>query len=547
MRDRHHTVVQTAALLLLGGVIFLPDLGQEMRVDNREVRHAEIARQMVQSGSYAVAYICGRPYIDKPPLFNWTVGLLFRLTGRANLLVARLPSAICAIAAMLGIYILGKRWLSPRAAIFAATIWATSWLAMEWGRLSRMDMMMACLILYGIVLADSAASAEHWRRRVAFWCSACIVMSVATLSKGPYAIFFFAVGGLALWRARTGRWLPHVGYMFIAVGIIGVIFAIWAAAAEAARPGHLSELIRYQFGTALAEHPRRFYMYFDQILLRTAPWGIFAAGAGYWVIRRFRRSGYDCTLIAPLLLAVCLLVLTVMPNKRSHYLLPILPMWALFLGGFMDRAAAVRGETAKEPDMPPAKVVRWTFDWPLLCCLIALLAAAVLAPFFWAALAPGGTVVAAMFFTVAALLAAYGVVAASRKRTARAVTMLFAIWALVAVAAFPLLTRYVIERPQGLSGLHRIAESIPAGAPLADYDAREEYLCFKLNRPIVFAQNKEDVRKFLHKEGSLYIILRPESVKEVQGLTEKPLREVGTWNVGRKSEVTVLTTGLSNS
>jgi len=177
--------VQVTVLLLLGAAVFLPELGQEIRVTGREARHAEIARLMARSGRYAIPYTCGRPYVDKPPLFHWTVAALFRIGKRVDFIVARQPGALSAIAAMVGIYILGRRWLAGSAAMFAAAIWATSWLVIEWGRFSQMDMMMACLVLYATVLADVAASRPRGWRRTLSWCGACGVIGAATLWKGP--------------------------------------------------------------------------------------------------------------------------------------------------------------------------------------------------------------------------------------------------------------------------------------------------------------------------------------------------------------------------
>ena len=109
MRIRHRPTVVVLALLVLGAGTFLPDLGQEVRLDGRDSRHAEIAREMAERDNYIVPYLYGRPYIDKLPLFNCIVALLFRLMGRADFFLARLPSALCASAAMVGIYVLGTR------------------------------------------------------------------------------------------------------------------------------------------------------------------------------------------------------------------------------------------------------------------------------------------------------------------------------------------------------------------------------------------------------------------------------------------------------
>jgi len=107
-------------------------------------------------------------------------------------------------------------------------------------------------------------------------------------------------------------------------------------------------MLGYQLGEGLVEHPKRISLCADQLLIRTAPWGVFALGAGDWAVRRFRRRGYHAALIPAAVLGIGLAIMALTPNRRAHYLLPLLPMWALMLGGFLDRAAAGR-EAGAEP------------------------------------------------------------------------------------------------------------------------------------------------------------------------------------------------------
>lgn len=542
MKTPPNVFVHVVTLLLLGAAVFLPDLGQEVRVTGREARHAEIARVMVERGEYMVPYVYGRPYINKPPLFNWTVAAFFRMGNRVDWAVARLPSALCAIAAMLGIYALGRRWFTARAGMFAATLWVTFWLVIEWGRLSRMDMMMACLILYAILLADVAATTPAGWRRMALWCGACVVIALAILSKGPVSLFFFLLGLVALWRARHGRWIPPLRFPLIGLGVIAVVVAVWAASAELGHLGHLKELLHYQFGVGLVEHPKRILLYVDQLLIRTAPWGLFAIGAGYAAIVRLRRNGYDRTLIPALVLAASLILMTVLPNKGAHYLLPLLPMWALFLGGFLDQQAGFRRTDADEPQPRAADVPDWAFHWPLTILLTVMLPALVALFVYWARYATGRRWSGTLLLGAAIVLTAGGAVAAWRRRTAGAVAILFMTMALLAVAVYPVLLVQLYRPAEDNVAIGEVAELIPPGAPVAEYEVRNEYLCFKLNRPLVFTETPEDVRAFMAGIGRRYLVVHADHAEQVMGLTSRPVRRIGSWEAG-KFKTTVLEVG----
>jgi len=534
LETRHRAAVDSLLLLSLGAAAFLIDLGQETHLGSREARHAEIAREMVESGNYVVPNLLGKPYIDKPPLFNWVVALLFRVTGRVDFAVARFPSALCAIAVMVGIYLLGRRWLTSRAALFAGTIWATSLLAQEWGRISRMDMMMACLNLYAILLADSAAAAQAGWRPIANWCGAGVLVGAAVLSKGFYALFFFGVGVMALWRARRGRWFPPIRLLVLAAGIVAGVFAVWAVSAELTHPGHLRSLVGYQLGDAMGEHPKRFTLYFEEVLAKTAPWGIFAVGATYWAIARFRRVGFDCAAVPPLVFGVSILVLTVISNKRVHYLLPAVPLWALFLGGFVDRAVTVRGRGAAQTGQSPERIPRWGFDWPLGLCLVLLPLLLAAVSYFWITRAHGATVLGVATCVVGAALAAYGAVSAFRLRMGRATEMLFLACAVLGAPAYPLVVRGFGAPLEEILGARQIVAHIPSGAPVAGYRVGDEYLYFKLNRPALFARTPEDLVLFLdefRESEPRYLIVRTEDVDQILLLAPRPLLKVGTWKV----------------
>src|SRR5689334_14856003 len=62
------------AVLLYGRLafpLFEPDEG----------RYAEIPREMLVRGEWIVPYLQSEPYLDKPPLLYWLVGISYRIFG----------------------------------------------------------------------------------------------------------------------------------------------------------------------------------------------------------------------------------------------------------------------------------------------------------------------------------------------------------------------------------------------------------------------------------------------------------------------------------
>ncbi len=55
-----------ALVAALGLATLLPFIGETRDVGTHELRHAEIAREMAESGELLVPTLLGREYVDKP-------------------------------------------------------------------------------------------------------------------------------------------------------------------------------------------------------------------------------------------------------------------------------------------------------------------------------------------------------------------------------------------------------------------------------------------------------------------------------------------------
>ena len=85
-------------IAVVGAATLLPFLGQGHAVSSHEIRHAEIAREMAQSGNFLIPTLLGHPYRDKPPVLSAAIAILFRSNGEPSIALARLPCAVAAVA-----------------------------------------------------------------------------------------------------------------------------------------------------------------------------------------------------------------------------------------------------------------------------------------------------------------------------------------------------------------------------------------------------------------------------------------------------------------
>ena len=181
------------ALLAVGGLMFLPELGQDKDIESHGGRHAEIAREMAQSRQYVVPVCLGTVYTMKPPLYHWAAALMYNLTGTVDFRSARLPSALACMASAVAIFILGCRWFNVRAGFLSGLMYLCFPLIAIWGRHARMDALMAAGITGVILFCALAAGSRRGVAVWAWWVLAWLCVAAAILAKGLSAIFFVAV------------------------------------------------------------------------------------------------------------------------------------------------------------------------------------------------------------------------------------------------------------------------------------------------------------------------------------------------------------------
>jgi len=105
---RRRTLLDLVLLLIVSTASVFPFLGQNNHWASREIRHAEIIREMAESGDYLIPHLLGEPYCDKPPVMHVPAALLTRWLGEPSMWVARLPCAVAAILGVLATYGIGR-------------------------------------------------------------------------------------------------------------------------------------------------------------------------------------------------------------------------------------------------------------------------------------------------------------------------------------------------------------------------------------------------------------------------------------------------------
>jgi 4-amino-4-deoxy-L-arabinose transferase-like glycosyltransferase len=325
-------------IAVVGAATLLPFLGQTHSVSSHEIRHAEIAREMAESGNFLIPTLLGHPYRDKPPVLAVAIALLFRWHGEPSIGLARLPCAVAGIAGALLLYGLGCALAERRSALLAALGVLGVQGYQDMARTARPDMVFTLAILTAALASIHALEPDRARGAGAGFALAGAACAVASLLEGPLAWAFCALFPCLAWLRAPGFRCPGArDWLVFAIGFAAAA-AIWVVPMLIADRGvYLVSFLTQSDLTTwhLTDTFRRIHWPWMYGFVGLLPLALFVPV----VAADARKRG----VAAPLAIALAMLVvLSLIPKKRMHYQLPVYPFLALAVAEGVVRVAGRR-------------------------------------------------------------------------------------------------------------------------------------------------------------------------------------------------------------
>jgi 4-amino-4-deoxy-L-arabinose transferase-like glycosyltransferase len=200
-------------------------------------------------------------------------------------------------------------------------------------REARPDAFLVAAILLSCLFLTLAVRSQVLIRKSGLFFVAGIFTGIGLVTKGPYGIlfplFFLFLAGL-----RKASW-KSLGWPF-GTYVIGALAASLAWAIPAYLQDHGIYLHRVltqkALMTGVSGHYRPFYWYLGALAFTSLPLSLFVPLG----IKKWREDGFSPMLAVALSILV---VISFVPGKRNHYLLPMLPFFALGLADAIVRYA----------------------------------------------------------------------------------------------------------------------------------------------------------------------------------------------------------------
>ncbi|MCE9612774.1 MAG: hypothetical protein K8T26_00770 [Lentisphaerae bacterium] len=337
------------ALLLWGGEYVWRDFWEP-----DEARYAYVAREMRETGQWAVPHRHGVYYAHKPPLMFWLINAGATITGgEITPLATRLPSLFGALLSLSAVVGMARLWCrrhpdagTEGAPESIATAWRavlilmTTYLFWNKGGMGQIDSLLCGLEMVAVYqLIAYEDSRRVWRPLLAY-----SAMGMAILAKGPvgfavpfgmYIASIFAARDRApdSDTPRQRRCYAHMAWGPLLVLLLPAAWLAWVYTHNPP-PGYLQELLfKQNIDRAAGElgHVKPFYFYLVHFPLEFLPWtALWCFIPAAYRFAGPASAGNRVALRRLLAMAAFVVVFfSLSPSKRELYILPAYPPMAL--------------------------------------------------------------------------------------------------------------------------------------------------------------------------------------------------------------------------
>lgn len=300
-----------------------------------EARNFITAREMVSDGNWLLTTMNGEPRYEKPPLPTWLAAISGIIFGFKSLAGLRIPSAIITLILVLFSYRFGVYFLKDKKQAFInALILATSFYIIFAGRNGTWDIFAHGFMIIGIYYIFQFFSEENhiWRNSLL----AGIFIGLSFMSKGPvshFALFLPFIISYSIVYKYTNfkrKWLPLLGLLAVTA-----LLSAWWPMYVNAFDGETAKAIAEKETTAWADRNVRPFYYYWSFFVQSGIWTVVAFVSLLYPYLKSRVANLKAYKFSLFWTLVAVVLLSLIPEKKSRYLLPVLIPLAYTTSFFM--------------------------------------------------------------------------------------------------------------------------------------------------------------------------------------------------------------------
>ena len=323
-------------IIIIVGVLLLPFL-DVLEVTIMEARNFVTAREMLTDGNWILTTMNGEPRYEKPPLPTWLTAISGAIFGVNSVWAMRFPAVLMVMLLGSMMYTLSRKLaLTKRNSLINALVSITSLYVVLIVFEAPWDIYAHAFMLTAIFIIFKGLGQNRRGSNVLTWFIAALCIGASVLSKGPvslYVLFLpFLIAYLVVYRRETAKrqWLWLI---IVLLGGLLIGFS-WYGYVRAVDPETFAAIASKETGNWTSYNVRPFYYY----------WSFFVQ-SGLWTIPAFisllypylksrvsNRKAYRFTFLWTI---IAVILLSVIPEKKSRYLMPVLIPLAFNIGFYI--------------------------------------------------------------------------------------------------------------------------------------------------------------------------------------------------------------------
>ena len=336
--------LHVAAIVALVLLVSVPSLFTRDLWNPDEPRYMEVAREMVVLGEHVLPHLNGEVYREKPPLFFWLAGLLWRAGLGYN--SGRIVTILATMGTLLLLYFALARHYGGRTALIACCAVLSTVLMIDFAKLGVLDPLLMFLVALAVVAGYRALHHEGrgaWR----WWCGSYAAMGFGTLTKGPVGILvpglvLLAYGLVNRKAVKAGGWAHLAGAaLYVAVVAAWLVPACISGGEDYTR----TILFKQNLGRAVRSYSHRKppHYYILRFVPYFFPWSLITPLAAVAAVRQWRRTGEGFPLLAVSWLVVPIAFFSAVSGKRMNYVVPVMPAVGMLCAWYLTLAPEIKG------------------------------------------------------------------------------------------------------------------------------------------------------------------------------------------------------------
>lgn len=306
-----------------------------------EARNLTTAREMVTDHNWTKPTLNGEVRLEKPPLPTWIAAGTMLLFGQDNLSILRLPSAIAAMLLVLFLMLLTKELTDDKLLpwLVAGTA-STSFYLFFMARDISWDIFCHSFMMGAIWLFHKGL--KNNKHALLLFAGSASLAGLSFYSKGPVAFYALLLPYfIALFFTRKIHPFSFNPFGLLTWGIITfLISSTWPIYIYLTQPDHSTIVALQETSSWINRNVKPFYHYWS-----------FTAQSGIWIVPatlslivpliKGQKNSYGKHLLPIIWTFASLLLLSLVPEKKERYLLPVLiPLaitTAVFFGNLLNQ------------------------------------------------------------------------------------------------------------------------------------------------------------------------------------------------------------------